>query len=400
MTAIPQTYPLIEHHLNAYKDELQKYTSTKSLLKSALFKSLKDQILLVVNGMEADQFSLRVPYERKKFYRFVTWNIERGINFNDVVHVFKTHPDLSRADVIYLVETDIGMARTRNVNIARELARELKMNYFFATSYLNLCKGNLAEGHYEGENELGLHGNAILSRYPLHNLRTQPLKNAIDKMRGKEKRLGCQKALVCEIEFPFRKVTGVAAHLDAHSSQRQRAAQLKSILSFLAEGRHPLVLGGDLNTSSYNARHALFAFFGFWNKVFRGVDHVIANHYPYPDRYFDRFLFKVFKDYGFDYEHFNEIGQGTLHYSIEDIKQNHLVREVVPEWCRRVMEETLKRHGGKCSLKLDWFAGKWVKPAHSDLGALSPKVYHNLVCKNGTPISDHDPILVDIDIYS
>ncbi len=60
----------------------------------------------------------------------------------------------------------------------------------------------------------------------------------------------------------------------------------------------------------------------------------------------------------------------------------------------------IKRHGGKCSLKLDWFAGKWVKPAHSDLGALSPKVYHNLVCKNGTPISDHDPILVDIDIYS
>ena len=248
MTAIPQTYPLIEHHLNAYKDELQKYTSTKSLLKSALFKSLKDQILLVVNWMEADQFSLRVPYERKKFYRFVTWNIERGINFNDVVHVFKTHPDLSRADVIYLVETDIGMARTRNVNIARELARELKMNYFFATSYLNLCKGNLAEGHYEGENELGLHGNAILSRYPLHNLRTQPLKNAIDKMRGKEKRLGCQKALVCEIEFPFRKVTGVAAHLDAHSSQRQRAAQLKSILSFISIQR----LGGHVGAFDRN----------------------------------------------------------------------------------------------------------------------------------------------------
>src|SRR5690606_21333826 len=123
--------------------------------------------------------------------------------------------------------TDIGMARSKNTNIAREMDLALKFNYFFAPSYLNLCKGNSVEGHFEGENAEALHGNAILSRYPISNLRIVPLKNCKDKMRGGEKRLGSQKALVADVAFPFRTVTVVTAHLDAHSSQRQRADQME-----------------------------------------------------------------------------------------------------------------------------------------------------------------------------
>ncbi len=97
-----------------------------------------------------------------------------------------------------------------------------------------------------------------------------------------------------------------------------------------------------------------------------------------------------------DYQSFNETGVGTLHYHVDDLKGNHLVREVVPEWCRRVMDNTLRRHGGKVSLKLDWFAGRGLKPA---TGGLPPKVFPRTGF-GGKTLSDHDPILVDVDIYS
>ena len=87
-----------------------------------------------------------------------------------------------------------------------------------------------------------------------------------------------------------------------------------------------------------------------------------------------------------------------MHYTVEDMKGNYLMQEVVPEWCRRIAENTLKKHGGKASFKLDWFAGKGLKVANQDKGAIPPKVIPHLT-HQGKPISDHDAILVDIDVY-
>ena len=76
------------------------------------------------------------------------------------------------------------------------------MHYAFTPCYLNLAKGSGVEYDVAGENDLGLHGNAILSRYPLRNIRAVALKNGKDKMKGREKRLGRQTAVVAEVEFP------------------------------------------------------------------------------------------------------------------------------------------------------------------------------------------------------
>lgn len=386
---------LLTHQLNDYFSSLSTYSSTKKIQKSILYQGLKEDIHHVAYGVEYGFYAPTLPFQKKTFYRVVAWNLERGIQFDGILKALKNHPEISKADLLLLTETDSGMARSQNRNVARELALELGMNYFFSPSYLNLCMGNSVESHFTGVNELGLHGNAILSRYPLDNLRAIPLKNCKDKMKGSEKRLGCQKALVAEVSFPYQKVTAICAHLDAHSSQRQRAGQMETIFSSLDLETYPVLLGGDLNTSSYNARHAFFAFCGFWNKVFRGVDDVIDNHYPYPDRYYDKRLFDVLRRFGFDYETFNEIGTGTLHYHVDDLKGNYLVKEVVPEWCRKIMETTLRRHGGKVSIKMDWFAGKGIKLASPETGALLPKVIGQL--KEGDkPLSDHDAILVDI----
>lgn len=329
-----------------------------------------------MNGVEFGFYTPDISFNKKDFYRAIAWNVERGIQYEGILEILKSHAELSQSDLFFLTETDIGMARSGNRNIARELAIDLGMNYCFAPSYLNLCEGN---------DKMGFYGNALLSRYPIENIRTIPLKNSKDKMQRKEKRMGNQKALLADVLFPYKKMTVVVAQLDAHSSQRQRAAQMKSILKGLKKNPYPILLGGDLNTNSYNTHHAFFAFCGFWNKVVRGMDDVIDNHYSSPDKYYDRFLFRVFKKFGFSYEPFNELGVGTLHT---------LIQEVVPKWGRHLMEETLRRHGGQVSLKLDWFAARGLKLAtHPE--ASPPKVIPGLRVRNRR-LSDHDPILVDL----
>ncbi len=389
---------LITHTLNQYFAPLGQYGSTNSIRKSIPYRALHKEIERVLGSIEYGHYAPSIPLAKKPFYRAVVWNLERGIHHEHQLRMMKMHPHLSQADLFFLPETDIGMARSQNINVARKMAKELKFNYFFSPSYLNLCKGNSAEDQCQGDNAEALHGNAILSRYPIQNLRIIPLINCKDKMKGKEKRLGCQKALVGDVIFPHKTITVVTAHLDAHSSQKQRAFQMETIMSSLKNNPHPILLGGDLNTSTYNASHAVYAFFDFWIKVFRGVDHAIDDHYPYPDRYYDKALFDVLRSHGMEYESLNEIGVGTLHYRVEDMKSNHMMQEVVPAWCRKIVVEILGRHGGKVSLKLDWFAARGVKLADEEKGAIGPKVIPGLKFGD-TPLSDHDPIVLDFDIY-
>lgn len=390
---------LLTHQLKDYFQGLSHFGSTKALERSLIYRGLKNEIERVAGGIEYGFYAPPIPLKKKPFYRVVAWNLERGLEFDGILHLLQNHPELSRGDVYLFSETDIGMARTQNRNVARELAGALGMNYFFAPSYLNLCKGNAVEDHVEGENSLSLHGNSLMSRYPLENLRIVSLANCKDKMKGKEKRIGCQKTLLAEVSFPFKKVTVACVHLDAHSSQRQRGRQTQTVLDALKENPHPVLLGGDLNTSSYNARHAFFAFCGFWFKVFHGADRVIEEHYTYPDRFYDRHLFRALRDAGMNYRDFNEPGVGTLHYTVEDMRGNYLLQEVVPEWCRKVAENKLKKHGGRASFKLDWFAARGLRSANGSSNAVAPKVVGGLRVA-GKPVSDHDAIMVDVDVYS
>src|ERR1039458_3016861 len=61
-------------------------------------------------------------------YRFVAWNVERGAQFEGQVEVLRTHPFLREADVLLLTETDAGMVRSGNRNVARDVARALGMH--------------------------------------------------------------------------------------------------------------------------------------------------------------------------------------------------------------------------------------------------------------------------------
>src|ERR1035441_1553691 len=115
-------------------------------------------------------------------YRILAWNIERGTQFEAQLEAFRSHPYLKTCDVLLLTEADAGMARSGNRMVAEELARNLGMAQVFAPCYIALGKGSGVERRVEGDNTLGLHGNALLSRYPIRDVRVIPLDNGVDKM--------------------------------------------------------------------------------------------------------------------------------------------------------------------------------------------------------------------------
>lgn len=156
------------------------------------------------------------------------WNIERGLRLEGIIRALCEHPSLRESDVLLLTELDYGMARTGNRFVAREIAAALKLNYIFAPCYLALNKGSGLESEVAGENEQSLHGNALFSRYPLREAHSIPLPNGKDKMRGKEKRLGCQRAVAAIMDHPLGSVWTVSLHLDAHSTQRHRQLQMQT----------------------------------------------------------------------------------------------------------------------------------------------------------------------------
>jgi endonuclease/exonuclease/phosphatase family metal-dependent hydrolase len=321
-------------------------------------------------------------------YRLVAWNIERGAGFEGQLDVFRAHPHIKDFDVLLLTECDLGMARSGNREVAQALARELGLYYVFVPCYLNLTKGSGLERAISGENEVGLHGNAVLSRYPLSGARRIPLPNGIDKVASREKRLGCQTVAAADVEFPGWRLTVASVHLDAQSSQPHRRDQMRQVLDGLPPAG-PAVLGGDWNTTTYNSSRAVWSILGFWLRVFMGVDHVIRNHYLHPYNLFERDLFRLLEERGFDYRRSNQVGEPTILYEFGDHKTRQNLGEWVPAWCFHFIRWALRNHGGKCPFKIDWFAARSV-------GCENPVVLHDARVGQDGPLSDHDAIAVDV----
>ena len=386
----------LEHSLGPHFRALARFHSTKALEASALYARLRPEVERVLNGVERGDFRGGAggrPRGARSAIRATAWNVERGSRADGIIRVLGEHPLMGRSDVLLLTELDYGMARSGNRHVAREIAEGLGMAYAFAPCYGNLSKGSGLESGAEGENELALHGNAVLSRWPVPRAWSAALPNGKDKMRGREKRLGSQRAVVCDVEHPSGTFRAVSLHLDAHSSQRHRRRQMKVVLDFIErlEPRLPVLVGGDWNTSTYNSRRAAYSIAGFFRRVLMGVGHVIENHYLRPERWFERGLFRELERRGYAYAPLNEPGAGTLNYDVRDLAANTNMGEWVPRWCFWWIEWALKDHGGRCSLKLDWFAGRGVEPdpAHP------PHVVGFLRGPAGEVLSDHDPIVLD-----
>lgn len=231
--------------------------------------------------------------------RVAHWNIERGRNLYSVVDIFqnptgfyyknrsninvKNHNafkkevmTFSNSDIISLNEVDVGVPRTNYKNVAGEIAKSLKWNYVFAPEFIEL--GDIYSGKFvDQEKYTGLHGNAIISRYPIVKAKIIRLptcyhwykseirkKSPLEYVRrfgakklfeesifSKEVRHGGRNALVADIKLPNNQIiTVVSTHLEDKCLSSGRYRQLKFLLEDLKDVRTPLVLAGDLNTSN------------------------------------------------------------------------------------------------------------------------------------------------------
>jgi len=389
----PPRNPL-DHDLSSYFDALSCFQSTKHLQQSDLYQQLRPEIERTLSFVLTGT-STSPPPPTKSVIRVTSWNIERGVELDGIIEVLATHPIISKSDVLILTELDYGMARSGNRKVPVEIARALNLNYAFAPSYLNLDKGSGLESESAGNNDQGIHGNALFSRYPLTKVGSIPLPNGKDKMRGKEKRLGSQAAVAAIVEHPLGSFRAVSVHLDAHSTQKHRMRQMRIVIEALKQrSPHlPALIGGDWNTSTYNSRNALFTILGYVRRVLMGIRNVIQNHFPYPDRWFERHLFRELEQQGFNYKDLNAPGACTLHYDINDLAANGRMADWIPNWCFWFINWALERNNGGCSMKLDWFAGKGIKPSMDSPPAVIADVH-----RPDLMLSDHDPIVLDFSL--
>lgn len=182
----------------------------------------------------------------------IAFNAERGSRFDGICELLSRHPALRGADILLLSEVDWGMARSGNRHVTRDLAAALGLGYVFAIEFLELTKGEAAELDAPGENTRSLHGNAILSRWPLTHARVVRLPRHCSWAVGSEVRIGGRIALLAEVTTAAGAVTLASTHLENRTTPHGRRDQMAAILSAVA-GHARVIIGGDLNTSTLDA---------------------------------------------------------------------------------------------------------------------------------------------------
>jgi endonuclease/exonuclease/phosphatase family metal-dependent hydrolase len=110
-----------------------------------------DEIHKIVGSPAAVTASAVIP-ER---LHVVSWNIERGVRFAGVLHTLQQLD----ADVLLLQEVDRYCDRSGARDVAADLAAALGMNWVFAGEFQEIGEGT--------KDRAALHGQAILSRYPI-----------------------------------------------------------------------------------------------------------------------------------------------------------------------------------------------------------------------------------------
>jgi endonuclease/exonuclease/phosphatase family metal-dependent hydrolase len=365
----------------------------------------------VTFGVASGRPAQPAPRPPRRFLRVMAWNIERGKRLDAILGWLRGDPLFAGLDVLLLAEADIGMARSGNRNVVAEVADALGFEHAFGNSYLCLSAGNARDIDHRGpdhagaaENRWGLHGNAVLSRFPL--LRAESFSIAVtkDKLRSSEPRLGHKKAIWAEVDSPLGKVAVATVHLDSGASAQQRRAQLADVVTRLeARGvASPSLIGGDFNTTTYDLKSTPRLLWNIASKLGRGgFPHAMA-HYLTPEALYERPLFDELLAHGFDHRPFNCPGCGTVRYEVGDQDGESKVRDYLPHLAVDLLRWKLRPWNGVAALKLDWLAGRGLRALSDgemveDDGRTSqgPRTLPSPRWQ-GMLLSDHDPVLADV----
>lgn len=186
--------------------------------------------------------------------RVVFWNAER-LKYLEESALFLAG---AQADVLLLVEVDVGMARSGNRHTVRELASRLGAGWCFGVEFVELDLGDARERawHAGGENAAGVHGAAVLSRLPLARPALVRLERSGRWFDGRfgERRVGGRMALLAEVVTTRGPLLVASAHYESHTDPADRLETTRLLLDAIdahAPGR-PVLIGGDLNSSTFD----------------------------------------------------------------------------------------------------------------------------------------------------
>jgi endonuclease/exonuclease/phosphatase family metal-dependent hydrolase len=178
--------------------------------------------------------------------RVVDWNIDRGLQLAGIIDFLGK----ANADILILQEVDLNAGRTQRLNIAQEIARQLKMNYVFGQEFEELTQGS--------KNNPAYHGQATLSRWSISNPRLIRFRKQstfwqprwfLPQIEPFQERLGGRIALVADIDIGGEKIVVYNLHLESRGNDDLRLSQVDEVLQDAAvqDPNRPLIVAGDFN---------------------------------------------------------------------------------------------------------------------------------------------------------
>ena len=243
--------------------------------------------------IETGSFSSSELVECPTTLRIVSWNIARGSKLEAIIEFLTA----ANADIILLQEADKHARRTNYRNVAKEIARRLKVHYAFGCEFEELAQGSRAAPAH--------HGQATLSRWPLCDtsiLRFHRQSNFwrprwfLPSLAPLQRRLGGRMALLTHPLIPGRTVAVYNLHCESRGSDQLRHSQLNEFLQHAkCYGLDvPVIAAGDFNFDLSQRRvAAALAEAGFLNP-FAALVHATTVSHSRSTRYraIDRILFR------------------------------------------------------------------------------------------------------------
>ena len=437
------------------------------------------------------------------FLRVVQWNIEKSMKIEEAIWAFKDENAfkklidterfkegskeyqavlaerrlLEEADIIILQEMDIGMKRSEYRNAVRDLAEALDMNYVYGTEYLEIDPVNLGIEKFVDEKGVedkelqrlfavdpakykGLFGSAILSRYPILEVKFFQLKNqaydwyhgeqislsALEKARRRgaravfletlfrEMKVGGRVFLQADLyvpDLPEKRLSVVNVHLEIKCKPKGREIQMAETLSHIIDIKNPVILAGDFNSAPgdlsptsvrrelrNSAANQTFWFdqavryatpqglvltgFRFFSNITKNFQNPTARHIPIVAPNPTKGLFKLIENFRF-YDTFTFDFRGDPRRSVHGEKgplANSNQRDSVGYKMTFTTERTIAKVLGK--YRLDWIFVKsylWDPKDRKGPYRFSPHFGRTLEEMNDRlkeRISDHHPNVVDL----
>jgi endonuclease/exonuclease/phosphatase family metal-dependent hydrolase len=378
-------------------EDLRRYKTLVELKRSALYSDYGKKIEKFLKTPQLISRPNAVP-RLNSFLRIVQWNIEKGKRFDSILDLLQNNETLRWADVVILNEADLGMNRSQNRHVARDLADSLEMHMAFAPCFVELTKGTGEELDLDGQNRESLQGNAVLSRYPIREAQVIPLPATFEPYEFSEKRFGWRNCLWAGVQLAHKVLWIGSVHLELRNTPKCRARQMQYVLERLpGDGEGSYVLGGDLNTNGFS-RGSVWRTLQSVFRILRKAPPELKHELLHPELGSER-LFRNLSRFGFSWEKLNSNDE-TARAEIDSLEE----AGVFPLRLLNVIRRRLEPYHGYLAFKLDWLVGKNVAPlvlgqmrdGRTDVVSLNPAC---LQTENSGPnrISDHGPIYADFE---